>query len=228
MRKSSERPTGSGTTGEPSPALPVVSPTGLRHGGTGSARLPTTTGGAELTDKGLIAALPPTLRRRVDLTHDRDYDAVTGVSLVNPHTLPVEELVDGLLIAEAAMQPCSGAAIAQHLAACDIATKARDATAVDTKARVHVFAEDLREFPEDVVAEAFRFWRRTEKWQPSVSDIRQRCVRKTRARSSLRFQLQRELARRREPVAEQTSRSVEVTPEEAAAMQEQWVREMAR
>lgn len=58
----------------------------------------------------------------------------------------------------------------------------QDRSAADLEILARIYAEDLMEYPIDVIAEAAVFWRRTEKWFPRISELRHRCDRVGRDR----------------------------------------------
>jgi hypothetical protein len=65
-------------------------------------------------------------------------------------------------------------------------TKARQQDGMDLRLMIEGFADELAEFPEDVVATAFRKWAQREKWWPSLAEIRDQCQRLNRVRRSLK------------------------------------------
>lgn len=152
-------------------------------------------GDTRAVDKALIASLPPTLSTRVSTATNADFEAI-GVEIANIASVPTEDLRAGLALVQRCLRPTPAAFIAKQMAACDMVTKARPEHAMDTKARITIFVDDLSEFPADVVAEAFRWWRRTEKWSPTVADIRERCWRYASVRKSAELKLRSELRRR--------------------------------
>lgn len=64
------------------------------------------------------------------------------------------------------------------------ATKSRDRDGQDIRGMIAVLAEDLAEFPVDVLATACRKHARQEKWWPSLSELREQCHRANRWRRS--------------------------------------------
>lgn len=71
-------------------------------------------------------------------------------------------------------------------ARCLAVTKSRATDGTDLRMMLAVFADELAEFPEDVVATAFRKWARREKWWPSLAEILDQCQRLSRVRASLK------------------------------------------
>lgn len=82
--------------------------------------------------------------------------------------------------------PAGAEAVMRAAARCLAATVSRPTDQTDLKMKLAVFAEELAEFPEDVVATAFRKWAQREKWWPSLSEIRDQCQRLNRVRQSLK------------------------------------------
>lgn len=208
MQKSTESPRSSGTTGLRPLARVLESTTGQRHGEHGSV-VPSNTevplppaiveaaqrADPRAVDDSLLAALPPTLRRLTSLTYTSDNER-NGVQVRDIASVSTEELRSALALVGRCLKPTPAKFIVEQMAACDLVTKARAEHEGDTAARAAIFAEDLAEFPADVVAEAFRYWRRTEKWSPTVSDIRERCWRKASVRVMAKFRIEDELRRR--------------------------------
>lgn len=210
MNKSSEKPADSGTTGMRSLGQAASNSIGQLRGETGSVVSLTTAepelpealeaaakaGDPKAVDDSLLAAWPATLRQRVEWLTSSEFDRI-GVQMVNLVSVPTEDLHTALALTTRCLRPCPQPFVISQLAKCDMVTKARPEHEADTEARSTIFAEDLCEFPADVVAEAFRFWRRTEKWSPTVADIRERCWRLAAVRQSARVKLQAEIRKRR-------------------------------
>jgi hypothetical protein len=141
------------------------------------------------------ASLNSALSSRLSWRLTSDYERI------NPRIDTIDEvsdvdLLDGLAVVLGALVPAKPRVIVAALTKCDTVTKARAANETDGRARMAVFVEDLREFPPDVVVDAFRGWRRTETFTPTVSDIRDRCWQGMRLRGGLRSLLSREAAKR--------------------------------
>lgn len=95
-------------------------------------------------------------------------------------------LPDGLRpLVELINQPAGPKMVNGAAARCLSVTKSRATDGMDLRMMLAVFADELAEFPEDVVATAFRNWARREKWWPSLAEIRDHCQRLNRVRSSL-------------------------------------------
>lgn len=201
MANATERPTSSETTGPRSLGSVALSAIGQRRGETGSVVVPMNVpaiAAAETpaaVEKSIEAALPTTLRSRLNWTFSQDHIPV-GVTLHGIEAVPDEDIARGLALTLGATRPAEPRAIIEGLAKADMVTKARAAETMDGKARIAVFIEDLREFPTDVVADAFRKWRRMEKFAPTVAEIRELCWRAMPMRSGLRRALEREAVKR--------------------------------
>lgn len=116
-----------------------------------------------------------------------DYELV-GYNLIGP--IDAVSLAALLRMAEEITKPGGEAIVIESAMRCLTVTKSREADALDLRAMIAIFADDLAEFPEDVVRTAFRKWARREKWWPSLSEIREECHRATRWRHSLRLALE--------------------------------------
>jgi hypothetical protein len=75
----------------------------------------------------------------------------------------------------------------------DLACKSRAEGNEDIEAKSLIFAEQLAEFPADVIADAFRTWIKTEKFSPTVAEIRDLCWIEYRARFGLKELLKKML-----------------------------------
>jgi hypothetical protein len=81
----------------------------------------------------------------------------------------------------------SRAELVQEVTRCLAVTVARERDQADLKAMLAVMAEELAEFPADVLRAELSAWARREKWWPTLSELRDRCQRAMRLRRSLRF-----------------------------------------
>jgi len=91
---------------------------------------------------------------------------------------------------EMAMMPSDPAKLTAELAKCLIGKVSREKTELDIQGYAQVMREDIGEFPFDIVANALKSWRRTEKFWPSNSDIRNLCQERMRHRLFLQKKLQ--------------------------------------
>lgn len=201
MANATERPTSSETTGPRNLGSVALSVIGERRGATGSVVVPKTSSAIAAAEtpaaveKSLEAALPITLKSRLNWTFNNDHLPV-GVMVHGIEAVPDEDIAMGLALTLGASRPAEPRAIVEGLAKADMVTKARASEAVDGKARIQVFIEDLREFPTDVVVDAFRHWRRRERFAPTVAEIRELCWRAMPMRMGLRRALEREALKR--------------------------------
>lgn len=67
--------------------------------------------------------------------------------------------------------------IRQCLAGLFLAMPMANRETADLAAMTAIYIEDLAEFPIDVIAEACRSWRRSEKWFPRIAELRDECWR---------------------------------------------------
>lgn len=201
MTSAPEKLTSSETTGLRKLGSAALSVIGPQRGEVGSVVQPTTlpSVAAAETPEGvevaLKAALPSTLSSRLHWTTTAEWER-TGVTIQSIERVPDADIASGLAMVLGACRPAEPRQIVEGLAKCDAVTKAKDAHQSDAKARMAIFVEDLREFPADVVADAFKRWRRMEKFAPTVAEIRERCWRGMPLRRDLRYALTREARRR--------------------------------
>jgi hypothetical protein len=143
-------------------------------------------------DESLLACWPPSLKRLATWAVNGDFER-TGIKFGDLAEVPAQDIRAALALTERCLQPTPEPFIVKHFTKCALATKAKAENVADIQARAVVFVEDLAEFPADVIAEAFKFWRRTEKFSPSVADIRERCWRLASARYTAKRALENEL-----------------------------------
>jgi len=103
----------------------------------------------------------------------------------------LEEVEHAIMVVNEACKPSPPSFITKQLMRCDYACKSRNEGAEDQKLRTAIFAEELQEFPADILAEAFQMWIRSETFTPSVSDIRENCWKEYRARYGLKTMLEK-------------------------------------
>jgi len=84
--------------------------------------------------------------------------------------------------------------LVQEVTRCLAVTVARERDQADLKAMLAVMAEELAEFPADVLRAELRSWARREKWWPTLAELRERCERAMRLRKSLRLHCERAVA----------------------------------
>lgn len=178
-------PSNSAITGTPSRALAVPKPTGRQLGAIGAAELQTVEQAwqardADALESSLYRSLKPlatSLRPLTDASHD-----LTGYERVGP--IPDGTLTTLRDMAKRITAPAGPQAATKSVSLCLMATKSREPDGVDLRGMIALLAEDLAEFPPDVIATACRKWAWQEKWWPSLSEIRERCHRANRWRKS--------------------------------------------
>ena len=193
--------TSSATTGKPSPvAKPLASigtPPSATPAGTTPPGLVAMGADAELTDRLLLASLPPsvahsltpTMRTWDDPVHGFDYQ-ITGYSLAEPLPSPAD-IDTARQMVEAAMQPAPAKSVAAELARLAAVTKSRADPEDDQTLRFAAFREELAEFPRDVITTALRKIARRETFFPSLAEIRDQCQREFSHRKHLADVLRR-------------------------------------
>lgn len=71
--------------------------------------------------------------------------------------------------------PCPAAKIAPEIIRCLQLTASRERDGMDLRMMVASLSEELAEYPWDVVRTALREWPRSEKWWPTLSEMREAC-----------------------------------------------------
>lgn len=75
------------------------------------------------------------------------------------------------------LEPAPKASIIKALVRLRLSTNSRNQDSADAKVQNAIYAEELAEFPGDVVEEALRKLARLEDWFPPISKIRDQCQR---------------------------------------------------
>jgi hypothetical protein len=182
----------SATTGAVSLVRRDASSIGQQHGATGAVTLPPNVAnllaGADAwsTDKALTASLPPSVKRSLTPKVNHEFDLV-GYDL-SPGA-DRDEIASALSIVEAACQPSRSSIVITEIGACFAVTTAREHDEQDITVTLKAMAVGLAEFPEDVIRDACRAYARCHKWRPSLSELREFCWPRFRARESLRATL---------------------------------------
>lgn len=172
--------------------------TGTQAGGHGaltlSSSLRSMLSGADAwsTDKALIASLPQPVRSRLKSKVNNDFDII-GYDLAEAAGNQVE-VREALAIVSAACSPAPANVTLAEVTKCFAVTTAREHDETDMKATLAGMVDGLREFPEDVIRDACRAYARCHKWRPSLSELREFCWPRFRARESLRSVLRRAAA----------------------------------
>jgi hypothetical protein len=189
------RPSASAITGLPSPERRVANSIGMRRGETGAvAMLPTVTellkgDSPETTDKALLASLPPSVASSL-VSKSRDFvDPVYGfdTEFVGWDLADVEQ-TDRSRAADLVwwtLAPADARMILGEIARLRAMTKARAESNTDLEMLAHVYAEELANYPPDVIRAACRGWARREKWWPSWAELKDCLDRAVRRRQAL-------------------------------------------
>jgi hypothetical protein len=132
--------------------------------------------------------LPPSVKRSLTPKVNHEFDLV-GYDL-SPGA-DRDEIASALSIVEAACQPSRSSIVITEIGACFAVTTAREHDEQDITVTLKAMAVGLAEFPEDVIRDACRAYARCHKWRPSLSELREFCWPRFRARESLRATLRR-------------------------------------
>lgn len=196
-------PSNSETTGSPPqvPKLPKL--TGTQPGGTGVVVRPSdleqalVASNPDETDQVLLALLPPSVARslesRIRESVNRYYGFETefvGYSL--PANLPPEEIREARAVVERACIPAQAREIMAELARMRLIVKVRAEQEQDLAAIAVIFAEEMAEYPPDIVRHALRGWTKREKWWPSWAELKELLDRAFKRRKALREVLRRD------------------------------------
>jgi len=187
-------PRGSATSGTPRPALVPASGTGTRHGATGAAtNLPAILDSAlsasdpAKTDEALLASLEQRLGQPlVSVKHSfidpvYGYDSeVTGYRMQSP--VATASFQGARDLVTVALQGAPPQLIVRELARLRMLTKSRAGDESDREASYVALAEELVEFPPDVVKAALRRIARRETFFPALAELREECQRLVRNR----------------------------------------------
>jgi hypothetical protein len=121
---------------------------------------------------------------------NNDFDVV-GYELTGAAVDLGEGAAVGLSLVEHACKPADRAVVLYEITKCFAVTTARDHDETDMKATLAGMVDGLREFPEDVIRDACRAYAKCHKWRPSLSELREFCWPRFRARESLRSTLRK-------------------------------------
>lgn len=182
----------------PTPNLPssatsgAASPAPAASRSTGQALSATTAGAsiasalegrdAEKADRALLALLRPLERSSLapKLTSDFEVEGFRQTGAI-----PAAARQQLTAAVTAMIRPCGKSTAAKEALRCLSLTVSRERDGADLSLMAAALSDELSEFPADVVATAFRKWARREKWWPSLSEIRDECLRLSRVRWSL-------------------------------------------
>lgn len=124
-------------------------------------------------DLAWLAELPPSLAatmgaiKRKSLTISEQDQLSKGISK--------KEAEAALAHAGAMLAEAHPDAIKKQIAKLYAVMPMQGRSEADLRVLAETYVEDLRTYPIDVIVEACRFWRRTEKWFPRIVELRQRC-----------------------------------------------------
>ncbi len=182
----------SSATGGGLPTVPTRSSAiGMRHGAHGAVALSLVEAlsqdDPEATDAALLRSLPrsvasslrPEERTFIDGRYGYDFELV-GYRLSLP--VPAPDLAVGAGLVERAMAPAPVQLIQRSLARLRAGTAGRAVEGDDLAMTMQVMAEECAEYPGDVVQAACLRWMRSEKWFPSLSELRDELQRLSRNR----------------------------------------------
>lgn len=105
------------------------------------------------------------------------------------------------LDASAKWQGATNEELATALALAFTGLKERAKDPADVKAEMKLLMHDLSEFPGEIVMEACREWRHTEKFTPTPAELRAKCKKRMRAMTDLRRAIESEQLRRQRETA---------------------------
>ena len=178
---------GSVITGSPSLAQRASSSTGMRHGATGSAALPTIASPALLasepqqTERLLAALLPPpasswlTWRERKRREPPGADTGQADRAMTAAMTATDQTALERASIAyRRALLPAPDDRVAKEIAAmCALVARRAEDTA-DTALYIRALVEKLRTYPGDVVLHVLRTQPGIDKWRPTWSELSER------------------------------------------------------
>lgn len=170
----------SATTGQRKPARTQPLSIGTQSGGHGVATKSSGPPSVWRTDQNLLASLPEPLRNslRSKARYDSDFENTLGYDSLEPKNDEGREMVSAALrTLDKSLEPAPKASIIKALVRLRLSTNSRNQDSADAKVQNAIYAEELAEFPGDVVEEALRKLARLEDWFPPISKIRDQCQR---------------------------------------------------
>lgn len=193
--RSTEPPQSSATTGQPHPAEMPASSIGPRRGEAVSARSPSAVSLADPhhRDKSAEAWLRSRLNWQPNMRLKQfpdDGHGWDGCYVPRPPEVWTDEAreswADALHQIQRLCEPGGEAVVLAELAKLRVTMAHRNGGAVDERALLAVIAEDLAEYPADVVRAACTAWRRREKWFPTPGELIAECTGMVRRRYAMR------------------------------------------
>lgn len=202
---STERPRSSAITGSLHLVETPASSTGPQRGEVVSARSPS---GAvtdpHQRDKSAVAWLRSRLNWQPNMrlvTFPDDGYGWDGCAVPRPPAVWTDEAreswADALHQIQRLCEPGGEAVVLAELAKLRVTMAHRNGGAIDERALLAVMAEDLAEYPADVVRAASTAWRRREKWFPTPGELIAECKALARHRYAMRDALTAGERRRR-------------------------------
>ena len=187
-------------TGRPKPASAPASGTGTQLSVSGYGKPPSSLDEAQAllatakpgqVDAAIQAWLPHSVSSRVVARwrggehgyEAQDYELRDGVDEADGReSLRLLEMLN----ARAELEDCQ-----KELARLKVLTAARNLGQADLVAQIAIYAEELTEYPIDVVREACRWWAAREKWFPSWAELRAACDERVMKRRAILAGLRR-------------------------------------
>ena len=197
---------GSVTTGALSQASEGASATGLQPGATGSGALPATASERlmESEPKAVDQTLEASLKQhvatslvpdRVSCTDAHGYDERLRGYRVRGDLADAESLQEALMAYERACLPAPDDRIVQELTKLRMKTAAKATDTETLELQQAVYAEELAEYPADVVLYVLRTQPKISKWWPAWGELAERLDLYAKDRMKRRDALRRALAR---------------------------------
>jgi hypothetical protein len=121
-----------------------------------------------------------------------------------PITVSPEDRRSALELVDIALRPAPKSLILAELARLRLTTKARPECDDDLRMMAAVYAENIADYPSDVVVDALRNWARYERFWPSWAELRKELEALVKRRRSLRATLARRSPQSRDPVSPET------------------------
>jgi hypothetical protein len=146
----------------------------------------------EAVDKQLLASLPPAIERSL---HSRQriwdepgsgfHSEIIGYELERGAEITTAEIDRAHELLAVALHPASPQTLVTELTRLRLMTKARAQGDDDQTAVLAIYAEELAEYPADVVVSALRGWAKREVFFPALADLHEACHKASRKRRAL-------------------------------------------
>jgi hypothetical protein len=196
-----QKQTSSGITGLPNPVRQGPSSTGMQRGAIGAVTASELRSMAQTaTAEQVEMAVEASLRQLKELSRnfaavaiihpDYGYDEMLGI---NPDNIDKDEAFQALAIVNASLEPAHEELIIKELLKLGYKTKSRADEDGDARLRMMAYAEELGEFPPDVIRTACQKAARLNTFFPSVADLRELCQNAQKQRKRLKIDLERAL-----------------------------------